>query len=82
MNIVSGAVNTVIVCMAEMPDELQANHPKYSQAMRCGWLKAFPSCGLKYDVVVQIDLEDCLSFWEVNPKAHSSVAPFCVRARI
>lgn len=52
MNIVSGAVNTVIVCMAEMPDELQANHPKYSQAMRYGWLKAFPSCGLKYDVVV------------------------------
>lgn len=52
MNLVSGAVNTVIVCMAEMPDELQANHPKYSQAMRYGWLKAFPSCGLKYDVVV------------------------------
>ena len=64
MNIVSGAVNTVIVCMAEMPDELQANHPMHSQKMRFGWLKAFPTCGLKYDVVVQ--KLDADIFWKLN----------------
>jgi hypothetical protein len=41
-SVVSSAVNTVIVCYAEAPNEFQANHPKLSDQMRDAWRRAFP----------------------------------------
>lgn len=41
-SIVSSAVNTVIVCYAEAPNEFQANHPQLSNQMRDAWRRAFP----------------------------------------
>mmetsp|Transcript_20316 Transcript_20316/g.40212 ORF Transcript_20316/g.40212 Transcript_20316/m.40212 type:complete len:589 (-) Transcript_20316:182-1948(-) len=42
MTIVSSAVNTVIVCYAEAPQEFQTNHPKLSEDMRAAWRQAWP----------------------------------------
>jgi hypothetical protein len=41
-SIVSSAVNTVIVCYAESPNEFQANHPQLSNHMRAAWRQAWP----------------------------------------
>jgi len=51
-NFVGGAVNTTIICFAEMPGDLERNHPKLSEEMRSSWLDTFPSCGLPVAVVV------------------------------
>lgn len=51
-NIVSGAVNTTIVCFAEMPADLDKNHPQLSEKMRTEWLSIFPQCGLPVAVHV------------------------------
>jgi len=42
MNVVGGAVNTVIVCYAESPAEFQQNHPILSGEMRQAWMQAWP----------------------------------------
>jgi len=42
MRVVSGAVNTVIVCYAEDPNAFQANHPELSNRMRYAWRQAWP----------------------------------------
>jgi hypothetical protein len=42
-SVVSSAVNTVVVCYAEAPNEFQANHPLLSENMRDAWRKAWPS---------------------------------------
>jgi hypothetical protein len=42
LGVVSSAVNTVIVCYAEAPNEFQANHPQLSENMRQAWRQAFP----------------------------------------
>mmetsp|Transcript_21216 Transcript_21216/g.27400 ORF Transcript_21216/g.27400 Transcript_21216/m.27400 type:complete len:502 (-) Transcript_21216:1243-2748(-) len=42
-SIVSSAVNTVIVCYAESPNEFQANHPVLSENMRQSWRQAWPN---------------------------------------
>lgn len=42
-SVVSSAVNTVIVCYAEAPNEFQANHPELSNNMRAAWRQAWPS---------------------------------------
>ena len=42
-SIVSSAVNTVIVCYAEAPNEFQANHPELSNRMRDSWRQAWPN---------------------------------------
>jgi Plasma-membrane choline transporter len=42
-SVVSSAVNTVIVCYAEAPNEFQANHPKLSDQMRTAWRQAYPN---------------------------------------
>jgi len=42
LNIVSSAVNTVIVCFAESPREFDAHHPQLSMEMRTAWAQAFP----------------------------------------
>jgi Plasma-membrane choline transporter len=41
-SVVSSAVNTVIVCYAEAPNEFQANHPDLSNRMREAWRLAYP----------------------------------------
>jgi hypothetical protein len=40
MSVVSSAVNTVIVCFAESPNEFEANHPGLSGEMRSAWMQA------------------------------------------
>lgn len=42
-SIVSSAVNTVIVCYAEAPQEFQNNHPELSEKMRAAWRQAWPN---------------------------------------
>lgn len=46
MNVVGGAVNTVIVCYAESPAEFQANHPELAHEMRSAYMQAFPDLSL------------------------------------
>jgi hypothetical protein len=41
-SVVSSAVNTVIVCYAEAPNEFEANHPQLSEQMRNSWRRAYP----------------------------------------
>jgi hypothetical protein len=43
MTLVSSAVNTVIVCYAEAPQQFQENHPKLSEDMRAAWRQAWPT---------------------------------------
>lgn len=43
LGIVSSAVNTVIVCYAEAPNEFQQNHPRLSEEMRAAWRQAWPN---------------------------------------
>jgi len=42
MSVVASAVNTVIVCFAESPNEFEANHPQLSAEMRAAWVQAWP----------------------------------------
>jgi uncharacterized membrane protein len=42
-SVVSSAVNTVVVCYAEAPNEFQANHPELSNKMRNAWRQAWPN---------------------------------------
>lgn len=42
LNVISSAVNTVIVCFAESPREFDAHHPQLSMEMRSAWRRAFP----------------------------------------
>jgi len=42
LNVVSSAVNTVIVCFAESPQEFDINHPQLSMEMRTAWKQAYP----------------------------------------
>mmetsp|Transcript_3638 Transcript_3638/g.8345 ORF Transcript_3638/g.8345 Transcript_3638/m.8345 type:complete len:482 (+) Transcript_3638:90-1535(+) len=46
MNVVGGAVNTVIVCYAESPAEFQTNHPALAHQMRSAYMQAFPELRL------------------------------------
>ena len=42
-SVVSSAVNTVIVCYAEAPNEFQTNHPDLSERMLAAWRTAWPT---------------------------------------
>jgi hypothetical protein len=42
-SVVSSAVNTVIVCYAEAPNEFQANHQELSNNMRDAWRRTWPN---------------------------------------
>lgn len=42
LGVISSAVNTVIVCYAEAPNEFQQNHPQLSEDMRLAWRQAWP----------------------------------------
>jgi hypothetical protein len=41
-SVIGSAVNTVIVCYAEAPNEFQTNHPQLSELMTNGWRQAYP----------------------------------------
>jgi hypothetical protein len=41
-SVVGSAVNTVIVCYAEAPNEFQTNHPQLSERMTNAWRQAYP----------------------------------------
>ena len=52
MNVVSSAVKATIVCMAEMPDALERNHPHLFRHMRNVWLTALlPNSGLDNNII-------------------------------
>ena len=42
-SLISSAVNTVIVCYAEAPNEFQTNHPALSERMLMAWRQAWPN---------------------------------------
>lgn len=42
-SVITSAVNTVVVCFAGNPVELQRNHPECSILMRTAWRESFPS---------------------------------------
>lgn len=42
MNVVRGAVNTLIVCWADSPARLEENHPDSTREMAETWSKVFP----------------------------------------
>ena len=42
LTLISSAINTVIVCIAEAPPEFELNHIKLSQDMRSAWREAWP----------------------------------------
>jgi hypothetical protein len=42
-SVIASAVNTVVVCFAGNPVELQRNHPDCSRLMRTAWRESFPS---------------------------------------
>merc|ERR1712008_375866 len=46
MNVVGGAVNTVIVCYAESPTEFQSNHPQLANEMGDAYTRAYPELRL------------------------------------
>jgi hypothetical protein len=50
-NVVKGSVNTLIVCWAENPAQIELNHPSLSREMIDAWSRAFP------DSVDQLSME-------------------------
>eukprot|EP00586_Coscinodiscus_wailesii_P013083 CAMPEP_0172501970 /NCGR_PEP_ID=MMETSP1066-20121228/155369_1 /TAXON_ID=671091 /ORGANISM="Coscinodiscus wailesii, Strain CCMP2513" /LENGTH=421 /DNA_ID=CAMNT_0013277053 /DNA_START=254 /DNA_END=1519 /DNA_ORIENTATION=+ len=44
MSVISSAVDTVIVCWAEAPADLEANHNEEFNAMRDVWYENYPEC--------------------------------------
>jgi hypothetical protein len=47
MSVVRGAVNTLIVCWADSPSRLEANHPQHTKEMAEAWTSAFPQAGVR-----------------------------------
>lgn len=55
MNVIQGAVNTLIVCFADDPGKLEDNHPEEAHAMVDSWTALFPDANMQpaqYSVVV------------------------------
>ena len=50
MNVLKGAVNTVIVCYADGPQKLEQNHPQMTYNMAKSWVSVFPECGVRIPV--------------------------------
>jgi hypothetical protein len=47
-NVLVSAVNTIIVCFAEAPQDLQRNHGALSRQMREAWNKVYPTVHVIY----------------------------------
>ena len=50
MNVLKGAVNTIIVCYADGPQKLEQNHPQMTYNMAKSWVSVFPECGVRIPV--------------------------------
>jgi hypothetical protein len=46
MNVVKGAVNTLIVCWADSPAILENNHPALTREMAESWQSVFPDAAV------------------------------------
>jgi hypothetical protein len=46
MNVVKGAVNTLIVCWADSPAVLEHNHPAITREMAESWQSVFPEAAV------------------------------------
>lgn len=42
MSVVRGGLNTLVVCFADAPAQLEENHPELTQEMIEAWAKSFP----------------------------------------
>lgn len=42
MRVIEGSMNTLIVCWAEHPSQIEANHPELSKELIIAWSEAFP----------------------------------------
>jgi hypothetical protein len=42
MSVVASAVDTVVVCFAESPNEFQTNYPQLSEQMVQAWRRTYP----------------------------------------
>lgn len=54
MGVVSSAVDTIIVCYAEAPRELEENHPEMSQELETTWQTAWPDMDFRGIAVVSL----------------------------
>lgn len=46
MNVVKGAVNTIVVCWADSPTVFEDNHPELTREMAESWNSVFPDIGV------------------------------------
>ena len=53
MNVIHGAVNTLIVCWAESPESFRDNHKYWADQMEEVWSSAFP--GTQFQEVNSVD---------------------------
>lgn len=60
MSVVSSAVDTVIVCFAEAPNEFRSNHSLLSDQMVRAWRRTYPQ-EFVYAVVVEEEAEGIYS---------------------
>lgn len=63
-SVIASSVNTVVVCFAGSPAELQRNHPECSRLMRTAWRESFPG------VVDFVETKDAL-----NMSSHPIASP-------
>lgn len=54
LGVVSSAVDAVIVCYAEAPNELRENHPELSQELETTWASAWPDVDFRGVAVVSL----------------------------
>mmetsp|Transcript_18706 Transcript_18706/g.40728 ORF Transcript_18706/g.40728 Transcript_18706/m.40728 type:complete len:585 (-) Transcript_18706:208-1962(-) len=54
MGLLSSAVDSIIVCYAEAPNEFSESHPHHSQEMQSTWAAAWPDLGLRGPVVITL----------------------------
>jgi hypothetical protein len=53
MTVIKGAVNTLIVCWADSPAILEAEHPDFTKEMAEAWTAAFPEVSvMQYSSII------------------------------
>jgi hypothetical protein len=48
MNVIKGAVNTLIVCWADSPSKMEENHPKLMKELHTAWSSVFPESEMHF----------------------------------
>lgn len=54
MGVVSSAVDAIIVCYAEAPNEFKENHPELSRELETTWEAAWPDMDFRGVAVVSL----------------------------